>query len=127
MRSFAALRGARIGWFLSVAVCASPAVAAPFCIQSEAVPPQCNYYDAHQCQQEAARQGGICSVNPQQLTLQPGIGQYCMVTSEGVSLCNYADMSTCQKAAARQDAACTEAPNVAPARSPNPYAPVGGL
>lgn len=127
MRSSGILRRSSIGWFAAVAACASPAMAAPFCIQSQSLPPQCNYYDAHECQREATRQGGTCSVNTQQLTLQPGVGQYCVVTSEGVSMCYYADLGTCQAEATRQNGACTEAPNVAPVRTPNPYSPVGGL
>lgn len=127
MRSLVIPRRARFGWAVILTGIASPALAAPFCIQSQSLPPQCNYYDAHECQKDAGKQGGVCSVNPQQMTLQPGVGQYCIVTSGGASICEYADRGTCQAEAERQNGACTEAPNVAPVGSPDPYSAVGGL
>ena len=127
MRLLAIPRTARLGWAVILAGTAGPALAAPFCIENQAMPPQCNYYDAAQCQSDAARQGGVCSANPQQLSLQPGIGQYCLATSSGVSSCIYPDRGSCMAEAARQHAACTEAPNIAPGRAPDPYAAVGGL
>jgi hypothetical protein len=127
MRRFATPRLACSGWAIILASIAGPAFAAPFCVESEALPPQCNYYDAAQCQTDAARQGGICSANPQQLTLQPGIGQYCVTNSYGVSSCVYPDRGSCTDEAARENAACTAAPNVAPGRAPDPYSAVGGL
>jgi len=103
------------------------AFAAPFCIQNQSVPPQCIYDDASSCQHEAMRQGGVCSANAKQLALQPGLGQYCVVTSSLVSMCIYPDRGSCTAEAARQHGACVAAPNVAPARTPDPYAAVGGL
>ena len=81
MRLFTKPHLAGFGWAIILAGSAGPALAAPFCIESQALPPQCNYFDAAQCQSDAARQGGVCSANPQQLTLQPGIGQFCLVNS----------------------------------------------
>ena len=127
MRLLAIPRVTGFGWAIIVAATAPPALAAPFCIQSQALPPQCNYYDASECQNDAIRQGGVCSANPQELTLQSGIGQYCLTTSDGVSLCVYPDRGTCMADAARQHGACVAAPNVAPGRSPDPYSAVGGL
>lgn len=127
MRSLTIPHGFRFGWAAIMVAIASPALAAPFCMQSQSLPPQCNYYDANECQKDAGRQGGVCSANPQQLALQPGIGQYCVVTSGGVSACIYSDRSTCMAEAARQNGACTQAPNVAPSGSPDPYSAVGGL
>jgi hypothetical protein len=127
MRLLAIPGTARFCWAVILAGSAGPALAAPFCIESQALPPQCNYFDAAQCQSDAARQGGVCSANPQQLTLQPGIGQYCLVNSYGASSCIYPDRGSCMVEAARQHAACTAAPNVAPAKAPDPYAAVGGL
>jgi hypothetical protein len=103
------------------------AAGAPFCLQSQSLPPQCIYVDAGQCQQEAFRQGGVCSANPDQLKLQAGIGQYCLVTSTLASQCIYPDRSSCTAEAIRQHGACTIAPGVAPGRSPDPFAAVGGL
>ncbi len=127
MRLLAIPRTARFGWALILAGTAGPAIAAPFCIESQALPPQCNYYDASECQSDAARQGGVCSANAHALTLQPGIGQYCLATSYGASFCVYPDRATCMADAIRQHGACTAAPNVAPGRSPDPYSAVGGL
>lgn len=128
MRLFAKPHLARAGWAVILsAASAGPALAAPFCIQSQALPPQCNYYDAAECQSDAARQGGVCEANPQQLTLQPGVGQYCLVTSDGVSLCIYPDRGSCQADALRQHGACTTAPNIQPGRAPDPFSAVGGL
>ena len=118
---------AGLGWTIILAGTAGPALAAPFCIESQALPPQCNYYDAAECQNDAARQGGVCSANAQELTLQPGIGQYCLATSYGASFCVYPDRASCMVEAARQHGACTVAPNVAPGKSPDPYSAVGGL
>jgi hypothetical protein len=54
-------------------------LAAPFCIESQALPPQCMYYDAASCQREATRQQAACSVNVKELPLSNNVGQYCMV------------------------------------------------
>lgn len=118
---------ARFGLVIVLASAGGPALAAPFCLESQSVPPQCIYDDASECQNDAARQGGVCEANPQQLTLQPGIGQYCVVTSSGVSSCIYPDRGSCAAEAARQHGACTAAPEIAPARTPDPYSAVGGL
>ncbi|HUN40887.1 MAG TPA: hypothetical protein VMU81_11390 [Acetobacteraceae bacterium] len=104
-----------------------PAFAAPYCIQSQALPPQCNYYDPSQCQADANRQGGVCAANPHETALQPGIGQYCVVTAGGASNCSYADRGTCAAEAHREQGACIEAPALAPAKAPDPYSAVNGL
>jgi hypothetical protein len=93
-----------------------PAIAAPFCVYTEAVPPQCMYYDAGSCNQRALQMGGYCSVNPNEQHLTPSIGHYCLVTSGMASLCIYADQTTCQQDAQRQQAACI----IAPARPESP-------
>jgi hypothetical protein len=127
MRLFGIPRTAHFGWAVILAGTAGPAFAAPFCIENQSMPPQCNYYDASECQYDAVRQGGVCSANPGELTLQAGIGQYCVTTSYGASACVYPDRGSCMAEAARQHAACTAAPNVAPGKSPDPYSAVGGL
>ena len=97
------------------------AVAAPFCIENQALPPQCIYYDARECRKEAQRQNGVCSANPREVRLTPNVGQYCMVTSELVSLCVYADRGPCEDDARRQNGTCTSAPQIAPVGAPDPY------
>jgi hypothetical protein len=127
MRLFATRQLARFGWGLILSGAAGQAFAAPFCIESQALPPQCNYYDAAECQSDAARQGGVCSANAHEFTLQPNIGQYCLATSYGAAFCVYPDRASCMAEAVRQHAACTAAPFVATGRSPDPFSSVGGL
>jgi hypothetical protein len=100
--------------------------AAPFCIGTETVPPQCIYYDADSCRKEANRQGGICSANGQELHVSTNVGQYCLVTSQQVSLCIYLDRGTCDADAARQHGACVSSPGVAPSGAPDPFSATGG-
>jgi hypothetical protein len=116
------LRAAALAVLLS-----SPALAAPFCIKSQVLPPQCIYYDAQQCSKEALRQNAVCSTNPAELTLAPGNGKYCVVTSSRVSVCAYADRTTCARDAALQQGTCTDAPaTAAGAGVPDPYSTVNG-
>jgi hypothetical protein len=100
--------------------------AAPFCIGSEAVPPQCIYYDADSCRREAIRQGGVCSANAKELRVSTNVGQYCVVTSQQVSLCIYLDRTSCDAAAASQHGACVSSPGVAPSGAPDPYSSTAG-
>ena len=104
----------------------SSVLAAPFCIESQALPPQCMYYDAASCEREATRQQAACSVNVKELPLSNNVGQYCMVTSGGASQCFYSDRTTCAADATRQHGLCTNAPTVAPSAAPDPFAPLGG-
>lgn len=104
-----------------------PALAAPFCITGQVLPPQCIYYDAQQCERDAGKQGQVCSANPTEVTLSRGAGLYCVVTSGRVSVCAYTDRGTCAREARQQNGICTEAP----ARSggvgaPDPYSPING-
>jgi hypothetical protein len=127
MRALAIPGVVQLGWAVLLAANSGPAFAAAYCIQSETLPPQCYYDDPAQCQAEANRQGGVCSANPQQLALQPGVGQYCVVTAGGASACVYSDRGTCAAEAQRQGGACTDAPAIAPSRAPDPYSAVNGF
>jgi hypothetical protein len=100
--------------------------AAPFCIGSESLPPQCIYYDSQSCNKEAIKQGGVCSVNTKEVRLTKNIGQYCVVTSQRVSLCIYSDRSSCSAAAKVQGGACVSSPEVAPSGAPDPFSQFGG-
>jgi hypothetical protein len=86
------------------------AIAAPFCVQNQSIPPQCIYYDAQSCNFEAGKINGFCTVNPQQVTVRSGIGHYCLITSGMVSQCIYPDLSNCQAEAKRQQGACVQDP-----------------
>lgn len=104
-----------------------PANAAPFCIMTQTLPPQCIYVDAAECTREAARQGGACSANASELHLVQGIGGFCVVTSGLASVCAYHDRQTCDREAARQRGACVDAPGLSPTvSSPDPYSPING-
>jgi hypothetical protein len=108
------------------ALMAQPVMAAPFCVQSQVVPPQCIYYDAQQCRQEALRQGGFCGVNPADVKLTEGPGQFCVVTSGRSSVCAYLDRSTCEAEAARQGGTCAVSTKRVAVGSPDPYSTVNG-
>ena len=96
--------------------------AAPFCLQSEAIPPQCIYFNADTCRRDANRQGGYCGTNPDEVHVVTNIGQYCVTTSQIVSLCVYLDRTSCEAEAARQHGACTTSPGRAPSGAPDPFA-----
>jgi hypothetical protein len=96
--------------------------AAPFCLQSQTLPPQCIYHDAALCAKDAARQGGECSGNKKELRLVPSVGKYCVVTSQKASLCIYASLDSCQKVAHAQGAACMESYGTG-SGAPNPNNP----
>ncbi|HXT80836.1 MAG TPA: hypothetical protein VN702_14830 [Acetobacteraceae bacterium] len=103
-----------------------PAIAAPFCLTGQALPPYCIYQDASSCNREAQRQGLTCSVNTAEVKLRANVGQYCVVTPEKVSLCAFPDRQSCDVEAARLHSVCTHGPGIAPARTPDPYSPVNG-
>ncbi|HEY1931248.1 MAG TPA: hypothetical protein VGG99_04490 [Acetobacteraceae bacterium] len=103
------------------------ALAAPFCMQTQALPPQCLYYDASECAKDAARQGGLCAPNPAELKISAGIGHYCLLTSDGAASCIYADLGTCTRDAQQQQAACVMAPNSPEAPGADPFREVRPL
>jgi hypothetical protein len=88
-----------------------PGIAAPFCVQTEALPPQCVYYDAGSCQKRAQQLNGTCSINGNEVRLTPSVGHYCLITGGMASLCIYTDENSCQKEATRQQGACIIAPS----------------
>ena len=99
-----------------------PALAAPFCVQTQALPPQCIFYDAGSCQQRATQLNGTCSLNTNGVRVTPSIGHYCLLTSGAASLCIYVDENTCQKEAVRQQGACIIAPSRPESPGPDPFA-----
>ena len=103
----------------------SGALAAPFCLQNLALPLQCMFYDAHQCETEAIKQGGWCSPNPEETRAGTGSGQYCMITSQGVSLCNFLDRQSCNLEATRQHGVCYH-DEARVTGAPDPYASSSG-
>jgi hypothetical protein len=106
---------------------ATNAVAAPFCVQSEAVPPQCLYVDASSCDAAAKQMKGYCSVNSQELHIAGGVGHFCLVTSTLVSSCVYPDADSCDVEAKRQHGVCVAEPTHAESPAPDPYRSVRPL
>jgi len=85
-----------------------PAIAAPFCVVSEAVPAQCIYYDADLCQQRADQMGAGAHGNTNEVKPTPSVGHYCLVTSG-------------RKEATHQQAACIIAPTRPGRPTPDPF------
>lgn len=104
MRSFGNISG--LG--LVLALYAHPLLAAPFCVESQGIPPECIYVDAGQCRQRAHEQKGLCVVNPDELTIGTGTGKYCLVDSSRIVQCNYSDFTSCDAEAKKQGAVCIE-------------------
>jgi len=98
-----------------------PAVAAPFCVQTQSVPPQCIYVDAASCNERARQMQGYCSVNEDEVKLSGGLGHYCLLTSSLVSMCIYTDRGICERDAQQERGACVEAPLRPESPGPDPY------
>ncbi len=113
----------KVRWFAGLAFSTVPltAVAAPFCVQTQAVPPQCIFYDAALCNQRATQLGGLCSVNAKEVRVSAGLGHYCLITSSLVSSCIYADRNDCQRDALQQRGACVDTPSRPESPAPDPY------
>jgi hypothetical protein len=103
------------------------AAAAPFCVQTQALPPQCIYFDAGACNQRARELGGTCSVNTAETHVATGLGHYCLFTSNQVSLCIYPDRDACDTEARHQQGVCVMAPNTPESPAPDPYRDVRPL
>jgi hypothetical protein len=121
---------------LVVAACLVASIAAhaaPFCLQTEALPPQCIYYDADDCNRAARKQSitGTCSINPREMRIAARGAEYCVVTSERLAQCIYLDRISCDQNAARLHGVCTYMPTAGrkqPASgAPDPYAVSPGL
>lgn len=109
-------------WVLAWLIPAAPALAAPFCVQTEAVPPQCIYNDPGLCQTRAFQLGGWCTPNPVGVEVPAEQGRFCLLISGAVS-CRYADQNLCLRDAVQQHGACISAPVATGANiAPNPYA-----
>ena len=104
-----------------VLMTAQTAAAAPYCVQTEAVGPQCLYFDAASCDTRAKQIGGYCSVNTAELHIAPGIGHYCLLTSGNVARCFYPDSDGCNVEARRQHGVCVSAPARDESPAPDPF------
>ena len=103
-----------------------PVAAAPFCVQTEAIPPQCIYFDARSCNDRAHEMGGTCSVNTAEVHISVGLGHYCLLTSAQISACIYPERAACDaEAQASAWRLCRGARTHRKARAPIPIATCG--
>src|SRR5271169_794370 len=91
---------------LAMLMAPSVTPAAPFCVQTQAVPPQCVFVDPGSCNERATQMGGTCTVNPAELHVSTGLGHYCLLTSARASACIYADRGACELEAQHQHGVC---------------------
>lgn len=110
------------GLLFLTCVGAAFAQGAPWCVSTQALPPQCIFYDPRQCQLVAGQQGGVCLPNGNVETVRSELGQYCLVVAGARPACNYVDQNTCNRDATQQGGACVLASEAAgPNLAPNPY------
>ena len=95
--------------------------AAPFCVQTQAIPPQCIFVDAGSCNERATQMGGTCTVNRAEVHVSAGLGHYCLLTSSQASACIYADRSVCELEARHQHGVCIDAPSRPESPMADPY------
>src|SRR6476619_6196494 len=98
-----------------------PAVAAPFCVYSEALPPQCIYFDAASCDKRAKQLKAYCSVNGNEVQLSTAMGHYCVLTSGLVSSCVYVDLANCIREALQQRGVCVKSTSLPESPAADPY------
>lgn len=100
-----------------------PATAAPFCVESEALPPQCIYFDAGSCNDRAKQLQAYCSVNESEVhtNVTAALGHYCLLTSTQVSMCIYTDRGNCERDAQQQRGVCVQAPVLPESPTVDPY------
>ena len=87
---------------------AAPAAAGTFCLKLRGEQPQCFYDDAGDCRRRAAQLNGLCTVNPDMLTITATNGQFCLVTSTRAIMCDYPDRGSCEQEARRHNGACID-------------------
>jgi hypothetical protein len=114
-----------VGWFVMVAPIA--ASASPFCVQTQAIPPQCIYVDAGSCNKRAIELGGSCTVNPAEVHVSAGLGHYCLLTSSLASACIYPNRVDCERDAKRQQGVCVDNPGQSETPAVDPFSTVRPL
>jgi hypothetical protein len=103
-----ALGGCALAALATLAWSAS-AQAAPYCIQSVGLPPQCLFGDVSQCRREALRVNGVCGLNPKEVLLpKTPAGRFCLVHNGPIVECIYVDRRTCDTESARRSAICVD-------------------
>lgn len=74
------------------------AIAAPFCVTVQGVPPDCIYDDTNACKLRAAQLSGVCTVNTHEITSHVGEEKFCSVDSTRVPQCMFVDRTACENA-----------------------------
>ena len=98
-----------------------PAIGAPYCVRTLALPPQCLYFDPAACNTRAIQMGGRCTANAAEVQLRTGLGHYCLITPGNVSECIFADLAVCNAEAQHQQGVCVDAPNAPESPAPDPF------
>lgn len=100
---------------LAIFAAPRPSLGAPFCVQSQSVPPQCIYVDAASCAKRAGQLGGSCTANPNELQITSGFTEYCVLDNTRIAQCIYSSLDSCSAEASRRHGICVRAP-----RKPGP-------
>jgi hypothetical protein len=80
-------------------------VAAPFCVESVGLTPECWYYDVNQCKKEAGKIHARCSANLREITVSAKGVAFCVVDSTKRPECAFQNRESCEDAAARRSGA----------------------
>lgn len=83
------------------------ALAAPYCVNIQGMPSECYYDDANLCRERASEVSGLCKINPGEIELPSGYGNYCLVASGGIISCIYQDFDSCERVAINNNGICT--------------------
>lgn len=102
------MRRNRIFLLLALTLWPQIAAAAPFCVETRGIHPQCHFFDATECRRRSIQLSGVCTANLTEITLLPGIGKYCLVYSNRTALCSYADRGSCDSDALRNGGVCID-------------------
>jgi len=94
--------------FLTSLGFAAPVQAAAFCLRLPGGQPQCLYDDATECRRRAEQLFGLCTANPDILTIIPSNGKYCVVSSGHSVQCAYPDRGSCDREAKRSNSVCID-------------------
>ena len=105
---------ARRGLIAAIGLIAPGAWAAPYCVQSRTIPPQCIYVDANECSKRAQQMQGSCSVNPNEIKISSAVSAYCVTDSTRNLQCGFASYDSCSSEASRRHGFCVRVEPSAP-------------
>ena len=77
---------------------AKPATAAPFCLTTNVLSPQCIYVDPAECRARAVQIHGACVANPTEMRAFSGHQAFCATDATLMALCEYPDLASCSRA-----------------------------